>query len=68
MSCQSCGSHEECKFSAEINVHFPGLKGLARPTVWVFPEVVVCLACGHAEFSIPESELRLLRERDCAAA
>jgi hypothetical protein len=68
MLCKSCRSLQQRKFSAEINIHFPGLKGLTRPTVWVFPEIVVCLACGFVEFSIPEAELRVLEESDCAAA
>lgn len=44
-----------------MNLHFPGHEGLARPTVWLFPAVVVCLNCGFAEFSIPEKELQDLR-------
>jgi hypothetical protein len=49
-------------------MHFPGLKGLNEPIVWVFPKIAVCLDCGFAEFLIPETELRLLAEGDSAAA
>jgi len=66
MSCKSCGSVNEKKFSAEINLHFPGYEGLEKPTVWLFPEVVVCLDCGVAEFSIPNTELCLLAENPAA--
>jgi hypothetical protein len=45
-----------------MGVHFPGLKNIDRPTVWVFPDLVVCLHCGLAEFVIPETELRLLAD------
>lgn len=61
MSCKSCGSVNATKLNAEMNLHFPGHEGLARPTVWLFPAVVVCLNCGFAEFSIPEKELQDLR-------
>jgi hypothetical protein len=37
----------------EIAIHFPGVKGLEKPIVWVFPEVSVCLSCGNAEFVVP---------------
>ena len=32
------------------------------PTVWMFPEVVVCLDCGFAEFVVPKNELHALVE------
>jgi hypothetical protein len=64
MPCKSCGS---VKLTAEISIHFPGLKNLDRPAVWVFPELVVCLDCGTAEFVVPEAELRQLAKRDAAA-
>jgi hypothetical protein len=35
MSCKSCQSENHHKFSAEIAIHFAGLKGLNRPIVWV---------------------------------
>jgi hypothetical protein len=44
----------------EKSPHFPGLKGLDMPIVWVFPKLEVCLECGFAEFEIPETELHVL--------
>jgi len=44
----------------EMNIHFPGREGLDKPTVWVFPKVLVCLDCGFAEFVIPKNELHAL--------
>ena len=55
------------KFTAEIAIHFPGLKNLDKPIVWVFPELVMCLDCGIAQFSVPEAELRSL-QKDSEAA
>jgi hypothetical protein len=49
-------------------IHFPELKNIDEPVVWVFSEVVVCLNCGTAEFAVPEAELRLLSKDNTAAA
>ena len=68
MPCKSCGSINQKKFSAEMGIHFLGLKNINKPTVWVFPEVVVCLDCGTAEFAVPEAELRQLAKAHGAAA
>jgi hypothetical protein len=43
-----------------MNIHLPGFNGLEKPTVWIFPEIVICLDCGFAECVVPESELRKL--------
>jgi hypothetical protein len=43
-----------------MNIHFPGREGLDKSTVWLFPEVTVCMGCGFAEFSIPATELSRL--------
>ncbi len=64
MFCKSCGSVSQKKFTAEMGIHFPGLENIDKPTVWVFPEVVVCLDCGMAEFSVPKDELRQLKQSD----
>ena len=66
--CKSCGTENQKKFTAEIAIHFPGLKGLEKPIVWVFPELLVCLNCGDAEFAVPESELRVLAKGDAVSA
>ena len=68
MRCKSCGVIEPNKFKGEIAIHFPGLQGLEKPIVWVWPPVFVCLKCGVAEFQISEEELNVLREGGAAAA
>ena len=68
MPCKSCGSINQSKFSAEMAIHFPGLKNLDKPVVWVFSEIAICLVCGTAEFALPESELRRLENGEAAAA
>jgi hypothetical protein len=51
-----------------MGIHFPELKDIDKHVVWVFPEVVVCLDCGTAEFAVPKEELRQLARGDAAAA
>jgi hypothetical protein len=58
--CKACASRDINTFGSEITLHFKGLVGLQKPVVFVFPEVVVCLTCGHSEFTMPETELRVL--------
>jgi hypothetical protein len=60
MICRSCGLEKLSKFVGELVIHLPGLKNLDKPTVWVFPEIWVCLNCGDAEFAVPERELFVL--------
>ncbi len=62
--CRSCQSANQSTFNGEIAIHFPGLKGLDKPIVWVFPKLLVCLNCGFTEFAVPEAELRRLVESD----
>jgi hypothetical protein len=57
VSCRRCTSEKQQEFSVEMNVHFPGQNGLSRPSVMIFPQVVVCLDCGFAEFTVSETEL-----------
>jgi hypothetical protein len=61
MSCSSCTSGNQAEFTAEINIHFPGLKNLDKHSVFVFPKLLVCLDCGCSWFTIREAELRLLQ-------
>ena len=61
MRCKSCGAAIDHRFRAEMGIHFTGLKNIDKPTIWVFPELIVCLDCGHAELGVPEDELANLR-------
>jgi hypothetical protein len=66
MACKRCASDRQGSFNGEIALHFPGLEGLDKPIVWVFPKVVVCLRCGLAEFIVPEGELVVLGQNAAA--
>ena len=62
MTCKTCSSEEVREFNGEIALHFPGLDGLTKPIVWVFPKVLVCLDCGSTNFVIPEGGIKVLKE------
>jgi hypothetical protein len=62
MACTSCGSKKLKDFGAEINIHFPGLKGLDKPAFFVFPKLVVCLGYGLTNSVLEETDLSRLRE------
>jgi hypothetical protein len=62
MVCKGCHSEKQSVFNGEIAIHFPGLEGLDKSIVWVFPKLVVCLHCGFAEFAVPERELQVLTQ------
>ena len=64
MVCPSCHFEKVQEYSAEINIHFPGMKGLDIPPVWVFPKLLVCLGCGTTQFTVPEAERKVLADRD----
>ena len=63
-SCPLCQSANQREFPAEMNVHFPGMKGLDIPSVWLFPTILVCMDCGTTRFTIPEAEREELADRD----
>jgi len=67
MPCKSCGSADQKKFIGEMGIRSPGLKNIDKPTVWVFPQLIVCLDCGTAEFVVPEAQLRELARGDATA-
>jgi len=58
--CGVCGSENVGKFGGEVAVHFRGATNIDKPTVWIFPELLVCLNCGVAQFAVPKAELRTL--------
>jgi hypothetical protein len=58
----SCGASNKKKFVSEINIHFRDPENQSDRNVFVFPEVLVCIGCGFAQFTVPDSELCLLKE------
>ena len=68
MACRQCTSKNQQVYGTEINVHFPGRNGINIPAVLLFPQVLICLDCGFAEFSVPKIELRRLTISDSASA
>jgi hypothetical protein len=56
MSCP-CRSGNETELTAEMIIHFPGLKNLDKPGIWVFSKLLVCLDCGSSHFTVPKTEL-----------
>ena len=57
MSCLLCGSGNQIELTAEMLIHFPGLKNLNTPAVWAYPKLLVCLDCGCSRFTVPQREL-----------
>jgi hypothetical protein len=60
--CKACHSIRHGSFNAEVAIHFPGLRGLNKPVVLIFPKLKVCFQCGFTELVVPERELQVLRE------
>jgi len=67
LTCKCDSSNKQSTLNGEVALRFPGLKGLDKPAVLVFPKLLVCLQCGLTEFTIPENELRLLAQDTPAA-
>jgi hypothetical protein len=62
MSCVMCASKNQAEFPAEMNIHFSGPLNLDKPSVMVFPMLLVCLDCGFSRLVVPEPKLALLRD------
>jgi hypothetical protein len=59
--CTPCESENQKTFIAEMIIRFPGIEGLDKPIVWLYPSISVCLECGRAQFVVPEKESEVLR-------
>ena len=60
MTCLSCQSAKQAELLAEILIHFPGLKNIDKPAVWLFPRLLVCLDCDASQFMVPEQQLAMI--------
>jgi hypothetical protein len=60
MTCLSCQSAKQAELFAEILIHFPGLKNIDKPAVWLFPRLLVCSDCGASQFRVPEQQLAMI--------
>lgn len=58
--CLYCKPENQAEFTAEINIHFRGLKAIDNPGIMLFPKVGVCLVCGFSQFTTPITELARL--------
>lgn len=67
LTCKFCGSVNRRKFIGDMSLRLTGLENIGTSPVVLAPEVYVCLDCCTAELVVPESELRLLVQRDAAA-
>jgi hypothetical protein len=54
--CKTCQSENQSTFTGEVAVHFPGLQGVEKPIVWVFPKILPYRNGAPAEFPIPEKK------------
>jgi hypothetical protein len=68
MSCTVCTSVNEAEFTAEMLIHFSGIRNIDNPGVLAFPKVSICLDCGSSRFTTPEADLRILKNGNAASA
>jgi hypothetical protein len=67
MFCPHRASDTQAEFTAEMMIHFSGVRHIDTPGVLVFPKVLVCLDCGYSRFTTPKTELALLVMRSPAS-
>jgi hypothetical protein len=63
MHCALCQSVNLAEFTAEMMIHFSGLRNIDHPGIPAFPKVLVCLNCGSSQFTVPARKLTLLANR-----
>jgi hypothetical protein len=67
MVCSSCRSAKQAELTAEMIIHFPGLKNIDEPGVLLVPKVTVCLDCGSSRFTLPKPKLAYVAEHTATA-
>ena len=68
MNCTVCASANQAEFPTEMAIHFPNWENLDKPQVLAFRKVLLCLDCGFSQFTVTETELRVLREGTAPSA
>jgi hypothetical protein len=63
MQCTLCQSVNLAEFTAEMMIHFSGLRNIDHPGLPAVPKVLVCLNCGSSHFTVPATKLALLASR-----
>jgi hypothetical protein len=63
MHCELCRSGNQAEFSAEMMIHFSGLRNIDDSGLLAFPKILVCLNCGFSQFVMTQAELARLRKR-----
>ena len=66
MACISCGAINQGRFLSDVDIHLPGLRNVEKSPVLVYPELLVCLNRGKAEFTVPKEELVLFAASDAS--
>jgi hypothetical protein len=61
-ACHSCASARLMELDAEMNIHFPGLRNMDKPSIFVFPKIIVCLHCGLMQAQLSGEEVLRLQE------
>lgn len=62
MICQRCASNDQKKLSAEMAVRQSALQNFDRMgVIFLYHEILVCLACGFTEFTVSNNDCDNLR-------
>jgi hypothetical protein len=57
MPCKRCSSANLETFATEVAIHRHPPADLDHGALFLYPEILVCLDCGFAEFVIPRDDL-----------
>lgn len=54
MPCKSCHGLRQKRYQSEIAIHLPWMIGApTKPHELLYPNLLICLDCGFAEFQLP---------------
>jgi hypothetical protein len=64
VACKKCGSANQKRFEAEVDIHSAAVRDVHKSPISLFPSILVCLVCGHSEFVVPAQEMKSLGLQD----